>query len=319
MSKKLKSSMFLLITAIIWGSSFVAQKEGMNLIGPLAYNGTRTIIGGIVLLPVIFAFKRQKSTDKSGVPETMESVTPEEKHANSKMLIIGGICCGLALCVGGNIQQIGLYYTTAGKSGFITTLYVVLVPLLGLLLKKRVRPVIWFCIMAAAVGLYFLCMPQGGGFGQINSGDLITLLSAFFFAIHILVVDYFSPKVDGVKLSCIQFFVCGIVSLMFMYPVDTALGFDMPTLGTMLGSWLPILYAGALSCGVGYTFQVLGQKYADPAVASMLLSLESVFAVITGMIVLGEVMSLREVIGCLIMFTAITVAQLPERKNRDLT
>lgn len=319
MSKKLKSSMFLLITAIIWGSSFVAQKEGMNLIGPLAYNGTRTIIGGIVLLPVIFAFKRQKSTDTSGVPETMESVTPEEKRANSKTLIIGGICCGLALCVGGNIQQIGLYYTTAGKSGFITTLYVVLVPLLGLLLKKRVRPVIWFCIMAAAVGLYFLCMPHGGGFGQINKGDLITLLSAFFFAIHILVVDYFSPKVDGVKLSCIQFFVCGIVSLMFMYLVDTALGFDMPTLGAMIGSWLPLLYSGALSCGVGYTFQVLGQKYADPAVASMLLSLESVFAVITGMIVLGEVMSLREVIGCLIMFTAITVAQLPERKNRDLT
>ena len=312
----MRGNLMLMLTAFIWGSSFVAQKSGMDLIGPMAFNGIRTLIGGIVLIPAIMFLNKLKAKRNLQSPDSMAEASPEDKQKEKKLLIIGGICCGIALMIASNLQQIGIFYTTAGKAGFITALYVVLVPICGLLLGKKVRPVIWLCVLASAIGLYLLCMPAEGGFGHINKGDLLILLCALCFTGHILIIDYFSPKVDGVKLSCIQFFVAGILSIILMFPGDPALGFDLPTLGTLLDSWLPILYAGVLSCGVAYTLQIVAQADTDPTVASMILCLESVFAVIAGMIILKESMSLREITGCIIMFAAIVVSQLPAKEER---
>ena len=316
MSKKMRGNLMLMLTAFIWGSSFVAQKSGMDLIGPLAFNGIRTLIGGIVLIPAIMFLKNWKVKKALQAGETAAEVSEEDRKKENRLLIIGGICCGIALLVASNLQQIGIFYTTAGKAGFITALYVVLVPICGLFIGKKVRPVIWLCVLASAVGLYLLCMPAEGGFGHINKGDLLIMLCALCFTGHILVIDYFSPKVDGVKLSCIQFFVAGILSIILMFPLDPALGFDLPSFSTLIDSWLPVLYAGVRSCGVAYTLQIVAQVDTDPTVASMILCLESVFAVIAGMIILGESMSLREIAGCLIMFAAIVVSQLPAKEER---
>lgn len=316
MSKKMRGNLMLMLTAFIWGSSFVAQKSGMDLIGPLAFNGIRTLIGGIVLIPAIMFLKNWKVKKALQAGETAAEVSEEDRKKENRLLIIGGICCGIALLVASNLQQIGIFYTTAGKAGFITALYVVLVPICGLFIGKKVRPVIWLCVLASAVGLYLLCMPAEGGFGHINKGDLLIMLCALCFTGHILVIDYFSPKVDGVKLSCIQFFVAGILSIILMFPLDPALGFDLPSFSTLIDSWLPVLYAGVLSCGVAYTLQIVAQADTDPTIASMILCLESVFAVIAGMIILGESMSLREIAGCLIMFAAIVVSQLPAKEER---
>ena len=215
------------------------------------------------------------------------------------------------------LQQIGMLYTTAGKAGFITALYVVLVPIFGRILGKKIRPLIWLCVLASAFGLYLLCMPASGGFGHINKGDLIVLACAVCFAVHILFIDYFSPKVDGVRLSCIQFFIAGILCVILMFPLDPVLGYDIPSLSQLLDAWIPIVYAGALSCGAGYTMQIVAQADTDPTVASMILCLESVFAVIAGMLILGESMSLREIFGCVIMFAAILAAQLPAKPGSD--
>lgn len=316
MSKKMRGNLMLMLTAFIWGSSFVAQKSGMDLIGPLAFNGIRTLIGGIVLIPAIMFLKNWKVKKALQAGETAAEVSEEDRKKENRLLIIGGICCGIALLVASNLQQIGIFYTTAGKAGFITALYVVLVPICGLFIGKKVRPVIWLCVLASAVGLYLLCMPAEGGFGHINKGDLLIMLCALCFTGHILVIDYFSPKVDGIKLSCIQFFVAGILSIILMFPLDPALGFDLPSFSTLIDSWLPVLYAGVLSCGVAYTLQIVAQADTDPTIASMILCLESVFAVIAGMIILGESMSLREIAGCLIMFAAIVVSQLPAKEER---
>ena len=316
MSKKMRGNLMLMLTAFIWGSSFVAQKSGMDLIGPLAFNGIRTLIGGIVLIPAIMFLKNWKVKKALQAGETAAEVSEEDRKKENRLLIIGGICCGIALLVASNLQQIGIFYTTAGKAGFITALYVVLVPICGLFIGKKVRPVIWLCVLASAVGLYLLCMPAEGGFGHINKGDLLIMLCALCFTVHILVIDYFSPKVDGIKLSCIQFFVAGILSIILMFPLDPALGFDLPSFSTLIDSWLPVLYAGVLSCGVAYTLQIVAQADTDPTIASMILCLESVFAVIAGMIILGESMSLREIAGCLIMFAAIVVSQLPAKEER---
>lgn len=323
MSKKIKGDLMLVLTAMVWGGSFVAQKSGMELIGPFAFNGIRTIIGGIVLIPLIMVLDRMKSKKQASVPavkaDAADSVLSEaDKKNDQKLLITGSICCGLALLVAGMLQQIGMMYTTAGKAGFITALYVVLVPIFGRILGKKIRPLIWLCVLASAFGLYLLCMPASGGFGHINKGDLIVLACALCFAVHILLIDYFSPKVDGVRLSCIQFFIAGILCMILMFPLDPVLGYDIPSLSQLLDAWIPIVYAGALSCGAGYTMQIVAQADTDPAVASMILCLESVFAVIAGMLILGESLSLREAAGCIIMFAAILAAQLPARPGIEL-
>lgn len=323
MSKKLKGDLMLVLTAMVWGGSFVAQKSGMELIGPFAFNGIRTIIGGIVLIPLIMVLDRMKSKKQASAPavkaDAADSALSEaDKKNDQKLLITGSICCGLALLVAGMLQQIGMMYTTAGKAGFITALYVVLVPIFGRILGKKIRPLIWLCVLASAFGLYLLCMPASGGFGHINKGDLIVLACALCFAVHILLIDYFSPKVDGVRLSCLQFFIAGILCVILMFPLDPVLGYDIPSLSQLLDAWIPIVYAGALSCGAGYTMQIVAQADTDPSVASMILCLESVFAVIAGMLILGESLSLREAAGCIIMFAAILAAQLPAKPGIEL-
>lgn len=292
----------LLLTALIWGSSFVAQRAGMDYIGPFTFNGIRSLIGGIVLIPVILLFaKREPKEENEG------ELSRDAKRAEQKTLLTGGLACGIVLFIASSLQQIGVVYTTAGKAGFITALYIVLVPILGVFIGKKVRPVIWLCVALSVAGLYLLCMK--GGF-SLSKGDFLVLLCALAFAVHILVIDHFSPKTNGVKLSCIQFFVCGIISLIPMFALEA------PVWSEILSCWVPILYAGVLSCGVAYTLQIVAQKNTDPAVASLLLSLESVFAAISGVIILHEHIAARELTGCVIMFAAIIIAQLPSKEER---
>ncbi len=311
--KKLRGNLMLLFTAIIWGSAFVAQKSGMDYVGPFAFNGVRTFLGALMLVPVIMILDRV-----NGEAERRKKLSEAERKAERKLLAIGGILCGICLFTASSLQQIGMLYTTAGKAGFITALYVVLVPIVGLFIGKRVRKLVWACVAIAAVGLYLLCMPAGGfDLSSINKGDFIIFLCAITFTFHILVIDYFSPRTDGVKLSCIQFFVVAILSIIPMIFADTALGYEMVNIDALLDCVIPLLYSGLLSGGVGYTLQVVAQKDTDPTVASMLLCLESVFAVIAGAIILHEVMSGREIFGCVLMFVAIVCAQLPEKKAAE--
>lgn len=300
MSKKLQGNLMLLLTALIWGSSFVAQRAGMEYIGPFTFNGIRSLIGGLVLIPVIFLFSHKKDT------ETEEPAEEDQKRQN-KTLLIGGLSCGVVFFTASSLQQIGVMYTTAGKAGFITALYIVLVPIMSVFIGKKIRPVIWLCVALAVAGLYLLCIKEGFSLGK---GDLLVICCAFVFAIHILVIDHFSPKTDGVKLSCIQFFVCGLISL---FPIFI---FESPNWEHLAACWLPILYAGVLSCGVAYTLQIIAQRDTDPTIASLLLSLESVFAVIAGVIILHEHIALRELCGCVIMFASILLAQLPTKEER---
>ena len=300
MSKKMQSNILLLITAFIWGSAFVAQKSGMEYIEPFTFNGIRTFIGGLVLIPVILIMNRGKAAE--------ETLSQGEKKQQNKLLVIGGVCCGTVLFIASSLQQFGVMYTTAGKAGFITTLYVVMVPIISILIGKKIRPIMWLCVIMGAVGLYLLCMTDASF--KLTFGDTLVLLCAVAFSVHIMVVDHFSPKMDGVKLSCIQFITAGTLGLIGM------IIFENPNLDAILQCWLPILYAGVLSSGVGYTLQVVAQKHAEPTVASLLMSLESVFAVIAGAILLHEVMSPRELFGCVVIFAAVIIAQLPSKEER---
>lgn len=299
MNKKMKGNILLLLTAFIWGSAFVAQKAGMEYIEPFTFNGIRCLIGGLVLIPVVLLFARKDPI--------AEDATEEEKKAYNKTLLLGGFCCGIVIFIASSLQQYGLLFTTAGKSGFITALYVVLVPVFGVFLKRKVRPITWFCVLLALVGLYLLCFQRGEG---LNMGDLLTLICAFAFTTHIFVVDHFSPKVNGVKMSCIQFLVAGIISM------PLAFIFENIVWANVLQCWLPILYAGVLSCGVAYTLQIIAQKDTDPMITSLLMSMESVFAVLTAAIILHEMMSMKELIGCVIMFAAIIIVQMPSKEER---
>ena len=288
---RVKNGVMLFLTAFIWGTAFVAQSVGMDYLEPFTFNGVRSLIGGIALLPCIWLLHKLNGESK--------------KEESGKVLLIGGLACGVLLFAASSLQQIGLKYTTAGKAGFITAFYIVIVPVLGIFLHKKIGWKIWLAVVLALAGLYFLCITESFSIGK---GDVLIFLCALIFAVHILVIDYFSPKVDGVKMSCIQFFVCGILSLPFMFTIET------PKAAAMTAAWMPLLYAGVLSCGVAYTLQILGQKNVNPAVASLILSLESCFSVLAGWIVLGERLSLRESAGCVLMFAAIILAQLPARE-----
>ena len=288
----MKNNILLVLTALIWGCAFVAQSVGMDYVGPFTFNMARFLIGAIVLLPVFWFMDRQRKTGA-------------EKGAGQKTLIIGGICCGIALAVASTLQQWGILFTTVGKSGFITAMYIVIVPLLGIFIGKKVRPLIIGCVAIAVVGFYFLCMTESL---RLGLGDFLVLLCAIAFSIHILVIDHFSPKVDGVKMSAIQFLTAAIISA-----VPTLL-WEQPVFTEILQAWQPVLYAGVMSCGVAYTLQIIAQKNADPTVASLLLSLESVFSVLAGWVLLGQGLSLKELFGCVLIFCAIILAQLPEKK-----
>ncbi|MCF0122844.1 MAG: DMT family transporter [Ruminiclostridium sp.] len=284
----------LFLTAFIWGTAFVAQAVGMDHIGPFAFNAARSFVGGVALIPVVLLFNRFKSQERL-----------QKERANRRILIIGGICCGIALGVASMLQQVGIKYTTVGKAGFVTALYIVIVPILGLFFRKKVGPKLWVSVIIAIVGLYLLCMTESL---SLQKGDFLVLLCAFCFSVHIMVIDHFSPKVDGVQMSCIQFFVAGILSSVGMLAVEGA-----PEPHAVLISWMPILYAGVLSSGVAYTLQIIGQKGVNPTIASLVMSLESVISVLAGWIILGQSMSSREIFGCVLMFAAIVLAQLPDR------
>lgn len=292
----LRGESMLLLTAFIWGIAFVAQRVGGDIVGPFTFNAVRMFIGGFTLLPCIYLL-RNKSTLKNE-----RTVTKKQWLSKNKKLCIGGIVCGTLLFVAGSLQQIGLTYTTASKAGFITALYIIIVPIIGIFLKKRPSINLWISIFIALIGMYLLCITDGF---KIATGDILIILCAFSFSFHILVIDYFSPFVDGVKMSCIQFFVCGLFSSIAMFLVET------PHISSIFQAWIPLLYTGILSCGVAYTLQILGQKKVNPVIASLIMSLESVFSALGGWVILGESLSIRESIGCIFVFAAIILAQFP--------
>ena len=296
---KIRNSLILLLTATIWGVAFVAQSVGMDYVGPFTFLFARSVIGGIVLLPVVAVLHQ------SGPRYTHENA--EEKRRARKTLLLGGICCGTALCFASIFQQVGLLYTTVGKSGFLTACYILIVPLFGLLFGRKCGRLVWCGVALAIVGLYFLCLTDGF---SINLGDLLTFICAILFSVHIMVIDHFSPLTDGVKMSCIQFFVCAIIAGIGM------LLFEHPSLGALLAAWKPVLYAGALSSGAAYTLQIIGQRGMNPTVASLIMSLESVISVLAGWLILHQTLSGREIFGCVLMFAAIILAQLPDQTSQ---
>lgn len=310
MNHKLKYNLLLMLAALIWGSAFVAQSVGMDYLGPFTFNCVRSFMGSIVLLPVIWFMDRQKKTEKAGITETEKTKAEGTGTEQRKTLLAGGLCCGVILTLSTSLQQIGIQYTSAGKAGFITALYILIVPILGMVLGKKVGIKTWIGVALAVVGMYLLCIKEGF---SISYGDLMVLLCALVFSFHILAVDYFSPKVDGIKLSCIQFFVCGCISV---FPMMLA---EHPNPHQILQAWLPLAYAGVLSSGVAYTLQIITQKHLNPTVASLLMSLESVFAVLTGWLVLKERLSTKELLGCVLVFIAIILAQLPQKQTEKET
>ena len=309
----LKNSLCLLLAATIWGIAFVAQSVGMEYVGPFTFNGVRSLIGAAVLVPVLFILNRSgnksSAATDSAIPES--SSTPSEKAVsptpyNSRDLWLGGIACGFALFAASSFQQFGIQYTSVGKAGFLTACYIIIVPILGLFMKKKCSPFIWVAVVMALIGLYLLCITDGFSIGK---GDILVLICAFLFSLHILVIDYFSPKTDGVKMSCIQFLVCGVLTAI------PAIILEHPSLSSFSGAWGATLYAGVMSCGVAYTLQIVGQKNMNPTVASLILSLESCISVLAGWIILGQKLSTREIIGCVVMFGAIVLAQLPQKET----
>jgi drug/metabolite transporter (DMT)-like permease len=292
-----KNSLLLLLAAIIWGFAFVAQQVGMDYIGPFTFNAIRNMIGALVLLPCI-AFLDKKSESETEHPEETAALRSWKNPA----LLTGGIACGVILFLATSFQQFGIQYTTVGKAGFITAFYIIIVPILGIFLKKKTGLNVWIGVFLALIGLYLLCITESF---TISRGDFLVLCCAFIFSLHILVIDHFSPLVDGVKMSCIQFFVCGILSWIAMLLTETV------HISDILAAWIPIAYAGVLSCGVAYTLQIVGQKNMNPTAASLILSLESVFSVLGGFLILHQMLSVRELVGCLFLFTAIVLSQLP--------
>ena len=292
MTVKLKhtvSALLLVLTALIWGIAFVAQSVGGDVVGPFTFLSSRSLIAGTALLPLVAWRRRIGALPKN--------------RAEGKTLLIGGIACGCVLVVASAFQQIGIGGTTVGKAGFITALYIVMVPILGIFLKKKIPLAVWLGVLIAAAGMYLLCINEGF---SISRGDFFVLICAVCYAVHILVIDRFSPLTDGVTMSCIQFYTCGILSGVIM------LIFEQPSFSAILSAWLPILYAGLFSSGVGYTLQIIAQKNVQPTVASLLMSLESVFSVLAGWVLLGQSLSAKELFGCALVFVAIVLAQLPE-------
>ena len=284
-------SLALILAAVIWGSAFVAQRKGMEFNGPFTFNAIRCCIGALALGLVSLVLPKRAETDR-------------------RSTLLSGLCCGLCLFFATNLQQLGLVDTDAGKAGFITTFYIVMVPVAGLFLGKRCARITWLAVIPAFTGLYFLCMSAGSF--RLQRGDLLVFLSALCYTVHILLVDHFVLKADGVRMSCIQFAVCGLLSLIPAFALET------PSLADAGRGIIPLLYAGLLSCGVAYTMQIVGQKHLKPAVASLIMSMESVFAVLSGWLLLHERLSARELLGCGLVFSAVLLVQLwPEKKKNE--
>ena len=304
--KKWLGVFMLLLTAFIWGTAFVAQSVGMDYTGPFTFNFARYIVGSLVLIPfVIFNFSKRKKQNNNESKE-------KSKSFSIKYTILGGIGCGILLCVASSLQQFGILYShSVGKAGFLTALYIIMVPILGFFFGKKSKALIWICVLLATAGLYLICVKEGFKF---ELGDIFLILCALVFSFHIMFIDFVSPKGDGVTISCIQFAVSGILCLI------CALFSEKIVISELLKGYFPILYAGVMSCGVAYTFQILGQKYVEPTKASLIMCLESVFATLGGFIILHEILTVKEAVGCVIVFIAIILAQFvhkPENKSEN--
>ncbi len=306
MTKKtqFKGVFMLLLTAFIWGASFVAQSVGMESVEAFTFNGIRTLMGACVLLPFILV--RDKITAK----KMSDSEISQRKKLNKKTVAYGSVL-GVVLCAASNFQQFAFNYSTSGKIAFVTALYMLFVPLFGLFFRKKIPLITWICVLFGFVGLYFLCI-NPSDFTSVNKGDILTFICSIIFAVHILLIEKFAPDVDGIKLSCVQFAVSGTISCILMFI------FEAPDINAITAAILPLLYSGIMSCGLAYTFQIVGQKYTKATVASLLMCMESVFGVLSGAIVLHEMLTGREIIGCVIMFAAIILSQLSDIITAEL-
>ncbi|HAJ14931.1 DMT family transporter [Sharpea azabuensis] len=286
MNTRTKYNLLLVFAAMIWGSAFVAQKSG-GTIGGFTYNGIRTLLGGLVLIPIYFLLRKNKEMKTS---------------------IMGGIFCGLALFIASNLQQFGINNTSASKAGFITSLYAIIVPFLSIFLHKKIRPIVWVSVVISLAGLYLLNYSAEGL--SINTGDIQLMLCALAFAFQILIIDHYSDHVNGVLMSATQFIVAGLLSIVCMFL------FEKPQINDILASWWPIVYAGVFSCAIAYTLQIVGQRYVPPTEASLIFCLESVFSLLAGTIFLHERMKAINYIGCLLIFIAVVLSQWPKKAER---
>ncbi len=297
-SKEIKSVFILLLTAAIWGFAFVAQRVGMGFLGAFTFNGIRFALGSISLLPVIYFFDKKFKSENSA----------ERVDADIKTTIKSGVIAGCILYIAASLQQVGLIYTTAAKAGFITSLYIVLVPILGIFLKQKTHSTTWIGALTAAVGLYFLSINEGF---TIEFGDLLQVIGALFWAVHIQVIDKFVKKVDAIKLSSTQFATCSVLSLITAFIFE-----DINTSG-VIDAIVPLLNGGVMSAGVAYTLQAVGQRYAKPSHAAIALSMEAVFAAIGGILILNETMSLRGYLGCALMLAGMLISQAENIKKPE--
>lgn len=295
---QLKGVIMLMLTAFIWGSSFVAQSVGMESIEAFTFSCIRTLMGALVLLPVVLV--RSKLAVRGMNPAQLA-----QHKAMNKKTIASGAILGVVLCAAANFQQFAFNYSSSGKIAFVTALYMFFVPLFGLFLKKKVPVLTWVCVFFGFVGLYFLCI-NPNDLTAINKGDVLTFICAMIFAVHILLIEKFAPNVDGVMLSCVQFAVSGSISCVLMFLFET------PRLDAIAVALPSLLYSGIMSCGLAYTFQIIGQKYTEATIASLIMCLESVFGVLAGAIILHEVLTAREFVGCVILFAAIILSQLSD-------
>ncbi len=298
-NKKLLGNILLLLTAFIWGTAFVFQRVGMDSIEPVTFNAARMALAAVIIGPIALILRKNN--------KTLKTLSKEEKKAYDKNTLIGGICCGAFLSTASILQQMGLVYTTAGKAGFITAMYILLVPIIGFIFFKRKNTwLVWVAVLLGVVGMYFLCITEKFSFSH---GDLLILACSLFFSGHIICCDRFGKRGDAISISAIQFATAAVISTV------AALIFEKPSGEKLLSALLPIVYCGIVSGGVGYTLQLVAQKFTDPTVASLLMSMESVFAVVTGAIFLQERMNIREIAGCVIMFVAVILAQIPYPKK----
>lgn len=307
---QVRQSCLLFLAAFIWGVAFVAQSNAMAYVEPFTFMAVRNYIGSFVLVIYLLILKGMGAPAREPAKEAYGRKTPKWmlKLGIDWYHLLGGMICGTFLCIAGNLQQIGIQYTSVVKTGFLTAVYIILVPILGIFLKKKAGIRVWLGVAIALAGLYLLCVTEKF---TIVPADFMLLGCALVFAMQILAVDFFIDRVDGVKLSCIQFFTCAVLSTIGMVI------FEHPSIPAMLQAWLPILYAGVLSSGVAYTLQVVGQRDMNPTVASMILSLESVFSALAGWVLLKQVLSTKELLGCGLVFVAIILAQLPGKPQKE--
>ena len=299
-NKKMLGNGLLLLTALIWGTAFAFQRVGMESIEPITFNAARMALAAVVIgFVALMLWKKEKAKPSER--------TEEEQKKYNRDTIIGGICCGTVLSIASILQQMGLVYTTAGKAGFITAMYMLLVPIIGFLfLKRKNTLIVWVAVVLGVVGMYFLCITDKF---SLSFGDALVMGCALFFSFHILCCDHFAKRGNAIRISVIQFATATVISSVVAAVVEE------PTVAKLVSALVPIAYCGIVSGGIGYTLQIVAQKFTDPTIASLLMSMESVFAVIAGVIILHEQLSFREMIGCIIMFAAIILVQLPSDKS----